>query len=88
MIRRSTFGGYLTNKYVEVHDDFESQANTQVLYTFHALYLGPSSNRQGTLTCFNLKIGVVKKVWNMTKPPTSLKIIAKFNKWGKKSTRE
>ncbi len=55
-------------KYVEAHEDPDI-TNTPASRTFPSIYLGPTTNIQGTKKVFDLKTGVVKKPRTVTRFP-------------------
>ena len=70
-------------EYVEAHEDPDI-TNTPRSRTFPAIYLGPTTNIQGTKKVFDLKTGVVKKPRSVTRFPCPDRVIALVNAWGRR----
>ena len=74
-------------EYVEAHEDPDI-TNTPASRTFPSIYLGPTTNIQGTKKVFDLKTGVVKKPRTVTRFPCPDRVIALVNAWGRRYQKE
>ena len=72
--------------YVEAHED-KDVTNTNRPRTYAAIYLGSTTNLQGTKKLFDLKTGVVKKPRSVTKFPMPDHVIDLVNAWGNASKK-
>ena len=74
-------------EYVEAHEDPDI-TNTPCSRTYPGIYLGPTTNIQGTKKVFDLKTGVVKKPRTVTQFPCPDRVIALVNAWGRRYQKE
>ena len=70
-------------EYVEAHEDPDI-TNTPRSRTYPGIYLGPTTNIQGTKKVFDLKTGVVKKPQTVTQFPCSDRVIALVDMLGRR----
>ncbi len=71
----------LFGSYVKAHNS-STITNTMQLCTFPEIFLGPTSNRQGTHKVFDIKTGAVQKPCAVTPLPMPNRFISVVNNWG------
>ena len=74
-------------EYVEAHEDPDI-TNTPRSRTYPSIYLGPTTNIQGTKKVFDLKTGVVKKPRTVTRFPCPDRVITLVDTWGRRYQKE
>ncbi len=67
--------------YMEAYDN-PTITNTMQLCTFLGIFLGPTSNHQGTHKVFDTNTGAVKKPCTVTPLPMPNRVISIINNWG------